>query len=114
MIFLILLICFGSAFSGYAERYNPESFVGIRANRSLSQTSDKYDLNHKPVALLSRSISQRTASTSHRHLNYSRFVDLLSTALSSKQPSVLQDFYQPDLYFKPIGLKLVFPEHYFW
>ena len=109
---IILAICFGTAFSGYAERSTSLS-MPVTAIECLNEQTGEYDLNHKPLALLSRVFSRRTALT-HRHLSYTRFIDLFLTVLFPKQPVILQNFYEPGLYFKPIALKLVFPEHYFW
>ena len=113
MLLLILFICCSATMSAYAEKAidNP---VQLAAKVSLSEGTDSYYMSHKPVALVSHSTSRRTASTSYRHLTYSRFVDLFSAALYANQPPEHAGFHQPDVYFKPIALKLVFPEHYFW
>jgi len=82
-------------------------------NKSFGKELIDYSISHdsSPISLSNNS---RSSSARFRFLTYTNFVN--TNAFTNKAKFFPEKKYFVAYYFycKPIGLKLVFPQHYYW
>lgn len=81
--------------------------------KSFGKEIFDYSLSHDsaPITLCRNS---RNSNTQCRLLPYTNFVNTITFVNKAKFLPVKKHFVAPYFYCKPIGLKLVFPQHYYW
>jgi len=81
-------------------------------NRSFDKESIDYSSHDSsPVILFKNSGS---SNASFRFLTYANFVNTITFTNNTKFLSEKKYFVASYFYCKPIGLKLIFPRHYYW
>jgi hypothetical protein len=81
-------------------------------NKSFGKEQNDY-LSHdsSPISL---SKNSRSSNARFRFLNYTNFVNTITFANKAKFFPEKKYFVAYYFYCRPIGLKLVFPRHYYW
>lgn len=73
-----------------------------------------YDLHVIPTAQLARLGHRANSDAPHRPFFVGRYVDRLTHLEVPSSIIINKIFIRPYQYFIPIGLRLIFPKHYFW
>jgi hypothetical protein len=114
LLLLILSFFFfvARAESKAGEVAGKQSLKGIENKNSGKELFD-YSISDdsSPISLRRNS---RNSNTQFRLLPYTNFVNTITFVNKAKFLPAKKHFVATYFYCKPIGLKLVFPQHYYW
>ncbi|MBE7169374.1 MAG: hypothetical protein INR73_02225 [Williamsia sp.] len=112
-IFLISTLFLSASLYSNTGTVSKELSIENGDSRSFSPESLSHSAGYDLDAIVNRPV-YKTASTAHGKLiRWTPFVDAYLLTLSASA-DYNKAFFQPYLYCKPISLRLIFPQHYFW
>lgn len=112
LLFILFFFFFIAPSDSKAGEVSAKQSLTEIENRSFDKESIDYSSHDSsPVILFKNSTSSNVQS---RFLTYTNFVNTIAFANHSEFLTEKKYFVASYFYSKPIGLILVFPQHYYW
>lgn len=118
MQYLVLLILSSFFFvapldSNAGEVSGKQSLLKIKSN-SFGKEISNYPIDNDYAASVTRLNNRKSTPNQSRIFPHANFVNPIAFIHRIQFLTEKKHFVQPYLYCKPIGLKLIFPQHYYW
>ena len=112
LLLILLSFFFIAPLEGKAGEVAANQSLTEIENRNLGKELIDYSSHDSsPIILFKNS---RSSNGQFRFLTYTNFVNTITIANNTKFLAEKKYFVTSYFYCKPIGLKLVFPQHYYW